>query len=119
MHIVQGTLNPTRHRNRVGEPVGGEPIGDAPEHFKPLGKVLWHEVVNCVPAGVLTKADRLIVELLCRLLVEMRDKKLTPALATQIRGCLGSLGMTPADRSRVVAHVMSAEGAKLERFFPL
>jgi hypothetical protein len=117
LHVIQGTLNSTRHKDRKGEPVISEPLGDAPPQWPAPEKAVWHEVANAIPAGVATKADRLIVELTCRLLIEMRAKKLTPALASQLRCCLGSLGMTPADRSRVVSSVIASLDDPSERFF--
>jgi hypothetical protein len=117
LHVVQGTLNPTRHKDRKGEPVIGEPLGDAPPQWPVPEKIIWAEVANAIPAGVATKADRLIVELTCRLLIDMRAKKLTPALASQLRYCLASLGMTPADRSRVASSVTARLDDPGERFF--
>jgi hypothetical protein len=73
-----------------------------PKGWTPAGKQVWHELANGIPAGVATRCDRIIVELTARLIISMRESKLpTPALASQIRACLGSLGCTPADRSRV------------------
>ena len=103
LHVVENTYRPGRHAERDGEPDVSEPIGGPPKGWKPDGKLLWWEVVNAVPAGVVTKVDRLIVELLVRLIVSMRETGTTPALASQVRACLASLGMTPADRSRVKA----------------
>jgi hypothetical protein len=117
LHVVQNTFNSTRHKDRKGEPVVGEPLGDAPPQWRVTEKIIWAEVANAIPAGVATKTDRLIVELTCRLLIEMRAKKLTPALASQLRCCLGSLGMTPADRSRVVSSVIANLDDPAERFF--
>jgi hypothetical protein len=117
LHVVQGTFNSTRHKGRASEPPVGDPIGDPPDWPEP-DKLIWHEIVSAIPTGVVGKSDRLIVELTCRLVIKMRAGEFTPALASQLRCCLAALGMTPADRSRVGAHVMSAEEAKLERFFP-
>jgi len=108
LHVVHGTFRNGRHADRVDEPVIKEPLGDAPGDWKPKAKVLWHEVVNQIPPGVVTRCDRLIVELTVRLIAKVREDatSLTPALATQIRCCLSSLGMTPADRSRVSAQII-------------
>jgi len=96
-----------------------EPLGDAPSEWPIAGKVLWHEIANMAPAGVLTKADRLILEVTCRLVIEMREKRFSGAIAAQLRCCLASLGMTPADRSRVASNVvsMTVEETRAARFF--
>lgn len=53
---------------------------------------------------MLTKADRHIVELGARTLATVRGRgKITAFQLQQMRAILGSLGMTPADRSRVGA----------------
>lgn len=116
LHIIEGTLNSTRHRGRHGEPQVTSPLGDAPTDWPAPEKAIWHEVVDAVPAGILGKADRLIVELTCRLLIKSRTGECTPALASQLRYCLASLGMTPADRSRV-ATSPSELMSEADRFF--
>jgi hypothetical protein len=118
LHVIQGTLNRTRHKDRKGEPVGGAPIGPAPADW-PLPTVeVWNEIVRAIPEGVATAADRLIIELTTRLTIKMRSKgECAPVLASQLRCCLGSLGMTPADRSRVASSVTASLDDPGERFF--
>jgi hypothetical protein len=55
-------------------------------------------------AGVLGEADRLALETLCRLVVEMRTdfKEMTAAKLTQMSNLLGRFGMTPSDRTKIV-----------------
>jgi len=88
--VIQGTLR-KRHKDREHEPVGGPPIGDAPPEWPIPGKLIWAEIVDSIPAGVATKADRVIVEVVCRLVISMRTGKFNAALASQLRSCLGSL----------------------------
>ena len=85
------------------EPRVDEPLGDPPADWPAKGKVLWHEIANQVPAGVATKADRIVFEVLIRLVAEVRadPAAITPALASQIRACAGCFGLTPADRARL------------------
>ena len=105
MHIVAGTLRPTRHRDRENEPEVIEPLGGPPEGWRIEAKLLWAELANLVPAGVATKADRVAFEVLLRLVAKMREgpEAMTPALASQLRAACAVFGMTPADRSRVSA----------------
>ncbi len=102
---IQGGLRATRHRDRVNEPVVIEPLGGPPEGWRIEAKLMWAELANYVPAGVATKADRLMFEVLLRLVAKMREgpEAMTPALAAQIRTACAVFGMTPADRSRVSA----------------
>jgi hypothetical protein len=67
---------------------------------------VWDEIVDLLPAEVLQSTDRMAVELTSRLIARFRDledDKVTMAQVAQIRTALASLGMTPADRSRVSA----------------
>ena len=94
--------NPSRRAARGNEPLPNGPIGPPPACLK--GKVLacWHELSGNAPAGVLTKADRLILELAARLLATVRASGAPQAaLSQQLRACLVSMGMTPVDRARV------------------
>ncbi len=103
LHIVQGTLRTTRHRDRQDEPEIIEPLGGPPEAWPINAKLLWAEVSSLVPAGVARKSDRIMFETLLRLVAKMRESTdaLTPALAAQIRCTCAVFGMSPADRSRV------------------
>lgn len=116
LHVIQGTLR-SRHKDRAREPVVGAPFGDAPPEWPPQGKLIWHEVVNSIPAGVATRADRVIIEVVCRLIIKMRTGEFNAALASQLRACLGSLGMTPSDRSRVMTSAAERVSEPGERFF--
>jgi len=87
----------------MNEPKSTEPVGDAPPAFNKTKKAIWTEIVSLVPSGVLQRSDRIVVELICYLLHELRTGKATVASIAQLRMALASLGMTPADRSRVSA----------------
>ena len=60
-------------------------------------------MANLVPPGVATKSDRIVFEVLLRLVARMREgpEAMTPALAAQIRMACSVFAMSPADRSRV------------------
>lgn len=94
--------DPARGRARKNEPKPQAGIGQAPAHLDELHAQVWDEIVGIMPPRVLGNTDRMIMELLCRKVVKMRtEEKFTAADEAQMRGMLASLGMTPADRSRV------------------
>jgi hypothetical protein len=95
--------NPARYADRLNEPVSIAPIGDAPAAFNKARRAIWDEIVSLVPDGVLQRSDRLIVELISHLVYDLRTGESTIASIAQLRMALASLGMTPADRSRVSA----------------
>jgi phage terminase small subunit len=84
----------------------GEFEREAPAYFNEGQRQVWDEIVDLLPAEVLQSTDRMAVELTSRLIARFRDledDKVTMAQVAQIRTALASLGMTPADRSRVSA----------------
>lgn len=93
--------DPKRYANRTAEPVRSGELGPAPESFDDDLLAIWDEIVGDIPDGVLTNADRVIVELAVRLTKKMRDGDLNAALAAQLVSCLSRLAMTPSDRSKV------------------
>lgn len=109
------------HPERVNknEPKPVEKVGNAPRHLTEIQKAIWREIIEQVPMGVITKMDRMLLELVCVLMdkfrkaaepitVDMLDgDKAVPKmqgneLSTLMKG-LQTLGMTPADRSRVTS----------------
>jgi hypothetical protein len=77
-----------------------------PNYFSESQKDAWNEIVRLLPSTVLQATDRLAVELTARLISRFRsqdDEDVTMAQVAQIRTALATLGMTPADRSRVTA----------------
>lgn len=105
LHIVEGTHRKDRHGPLPSPLAHLEPLGPPPADWKPNGKMLWHEIGAMVPLGVAFKSDRLMFELLVRLVAKVREDPaaLTPALAAQIRCSAASFGLSPADRARVSA----------------
>jgi hypothetical protein len=95
--------NPQRYRDRKAAPKYGGELGPAPMHFTPEQVELWQAIVDRIPAGVLVAADCYIVELTVVLLGRFRDPQyhMRSAEVAELRRCLGSMGLTPADRTRV------------------
>lgn len=93
--------NVGRYGHRASEPKPVAKLGPPPKDFTPAQKKLWKEVVGQVPPGVLTGSDRIIIEIATRLLEKLRSGRATPVEIGHLRQTLATLGMTPADRSRV------------------
>jgi hypothetical protein len=104
--------NKKRYADRLDAPRPEGPIGEPPNHFDDVDCDLWNEVVGMPAPGVLTSADRVLVEITVHLLRRFRGiqredappiSPLTGVEMGHLRACIGSMGCTPADRSRVHA----------------
>lgn len=100
---LKGSFKKDPQRRRDGEPVVKGPIGNAPDHFNEDELIVWKEVTETAPRGVLTEADRLTVEALCSLYAAFRADRFEFPIAkiARIQNMLGTLGMNPADRSKL------------------
>lgn len=102
---ARGTFahNPSRTREDFES---GEFDRVAPKYFKKNQVAVWEEIIGLLPDSVLQATDRMAVELTARLIARFRsldDADISMAQVAQIRTALATLGMTPADRSRVSA----------------
>jgi len=95
--------HPERKKEREFEPIVRTPIGACPEHLSPEIAAAWIEIVRLAPAGVLTSADALAVELAASLFALHRAGKIDSKDRGQLIVLLGKFGMTPSDRSKVQA----------------
>lgn len=93
--------HPERKRARANEPEPTGELGNAPSYMTAEEKKVWRELKRDVPSGVLTSAERIAVELVCRLTSRLRDGSIKPQECSVLRSTLGSLGLTAADRSKV------------------
>jgi phage terminase small subunit len=64
--------DPKRGVARKHEPQPDGPIGQPPYYFDASHRAIWREIVGECPRGVLTRADRKVLELACRLTSKMR-----------------------------------------------
>ncbi len=64
--------DPKRGRARRNEPKPDGPIGRPPTYFDAYHCAIWREIIDECPRGVLTKADRKLLELSVRLTAKMR-----------------------------------------------
>lgn len=99
LHVIQGTRTRT---DRSGEPRDLRPLGEPPATLRGVALAAWRDIAATLAPGVLTSGDRFAVEIVARLLAKMRTPAgLTAAEIARLQRGLGSLGMTPTDRSRV------------------
>jgi hypothetical protein len=93
--------NPKRTRDVGAKADRG--LGHAPIHLTDTEVECWREIVGNCAGGVLTSADRIIVEMAARLVSRFRADWLTGAEMSTLKSCLTELGWTPASRSKVAA----------------
>lgn len=92
--------------NPGGRAIKAEPksadLGPPPSWFTPAQAEVWHELITAAPDGVIKESDRVILELTVRLVIDVRTyPTVQAAVATQLRQCLGELGMSPSARARL------------------
>jgi hypothetical protein len=100
MHLVEGTLNATRHAARADEPKPtGRPV--KPKSVKGRAGQLWDEMLPT--AYWLTEADAQVFANWCRLsaMVERNFKDVPASMHAQLRSYGSSLGFDPTSRSRI------------------
>lgn len=100
---LTGGFKKDPQRKRGNEPKPAGTLKSAPKHLDADAKKCWKEIVSVMPAGVLTKADGMIVEIAAVLMVKFR-KDLSAMTASKMNlliNCLTRIGMTPADRSKI------------------
>ena len=99
----QTKKNPQRYRDRANAPQPQNGVGEPPQWLTNEVASAWVEISSSLPLGVLTIADRVAVEVASTLIAEFRasPKDFTAARLAQLRGLLGSLGLTPADRIKL------------------
>lgn len=97
--------HPERARERVNEPEATTEISGPPAYLDDAQREAYVELVAKSHAGVLCGSDSVIVESAAILLARMRTKtdEFTAGEFARLQAVLGSLGMTPADRSKVKA----------------
>ena len=101
--------NPQRKRLRAWEVMPDGELGAPPQiwidkasHSQESLELLciWYELVEQAPAGILTSADRLFVELACRLMYKIRFRKSTAGDYAQLNRYLEQIRLTPVGRAR-------------------
>lgn len=114
---LKGSFKKNPNRARKNEPIPeGEFTKTPPKHLSAEQKKAWREVLGLVPAGVLTSADPLTVEMVSVLLVEFREmskglKKFENGLLTRLCTEMDKIGLSPSGRAK-----LSVEKPKENKF---
>lgn len=100
---LHGTAHRNKHRNNDSAPEPARGIGPPVSCLTEMEQAVWDEVVGISCPGVLGNTDRIALEMMCRLIVEMRTNfaEMTAAKITQLSNALGRFGMTPSDRMKL------------------
>ena len=105
------------HRENKDEPISEEPLGNAPDCLDDKQKQVWFELSEITPEGVLTDADRIIVEIATRMLTTLRTMgKLSVGEMGHLIGCLARMGLTPVDRAKISVKKTKTEESPWEKF---
>ncbi len=101
---LQGTTKDHPGRQNPEQPLPSRGIGPAHDSLTEAQQKIWDEVVGISYRGVLGEADRIALEMMCRLIDEMRNdfEEMTAAKLTQLSALIGRFGMTPSDRAKIV-----------------
>jgi hypothetical protein len=100
---ISGAFADKPARRRPAAPRSPEPIGDPPAGMDPAAAGCWREIIAEAPPGVLTGADRLVVEIAAVMTAKVRRGEATAGEAGLMLRALTECGMTPASRSKVSA----------------
>ena len=94
--------NPNRRLERENEPDPGKPIKKTPPKYFDENEIeCFKHIIGWAADGVLRESDYLTVEVTATLLAKVRERVAVPAEIARLLAALGTLGMNPADRSRV------------------
>ncbi|MFC1543062.1 hypothetical protein ACFL4K_00820 [Candidatus Neomarinimicrobiota bacterium] len=101
---TRGSFKNHPERKREGEPQPTGPIGDPPDRMPDEEKAIWQELIEQIPKGVLTNADRVMFEVACGLIFlfrTQRPKNISSSKLSMLSTILGKFGLTPADRAKI------------------
>jgi phage terminase small subunit len=102
--------HPERLRLRENEPENVNPVGGPPNHLNACERAIWRRIVKESIPGVLGQADRIALELACKLYQRVRDDTAKGIDINQLIKLLSQFGMTPADRSKIAIFKPEARG---------
>jgi phage terminase small subunit len=92
-----------RAAERAGEPIPSGAIGNPPAHLSEAARGIWEEMAR-EGGQWLTGADRMLLEVACRLMAEFRaSAEVTASQSSVLISVLNKLGFGPAERSKIKA----------------
>jgi phage terminase small subunit len=77
------------------------PIGRPPAHLQAAEKAVWAELVRVAHSGLLSRSDRLILEIAAKLIIRMRTSDAKTSEFNALLSVLAKMGMTPAARLKM------------------
>jgi hypothetical protein len=101
---ITGTLgkNLGRYQSRMASKTTViAPIGKAPSFLSTADKAIWTEIVRTAPPWLLTKSDRISLEVIVKLAAKMRAGEAKTSELNTLFAMLGRYGMNPADRLKM------------------
>ncbi|MAS05269.1 MAG: hypothetical protein CL534_11360 [Ahrensia sp.] len=105
----------SRFENRK-EPEGLPDVGNPPEWMNDAQKEAWIGLADQIPW--LNKSHRALLEIACVVKARIENGEDTTAAAMNLlRQCLGQMGATPADASRVNYVPPTADDDPAEQYF--
>ena len=99
---AKGAFKAHPERKPKDEPIVSNPFPKkSPIHLTEEEKVCWDELVSIAPAGVLTGADTIVVEMAACLLSEYREDraKFNPSKLTRLSSEINRIGLSPSSRA--------------------
>ena len=99
---LKGSFKKHPERKRQAEPEGREVFSRAPpDQLSGYQQECWREIIKAIPAGVLTGSDLIHVEVVARLLAELRTKgdEMRTERITRLTQEMGRLGLNPSARA--------------------
>lgn len=100
---AKGAFKKDPNRKREDLKGVGE-IGEAPEDFSELERLLWERLKGMVPPGIITGSDELLLEAGARYWAKLRQTntdELTASQIAQIIGVCNALCISPQARTKV------------------
>ncbi|MCU1248690.1 MAG: hypothetical protein JWQ49_1719 [Edaphobacter sp.] len=94
--------SPKRYKDRALPPLRTGDLGLPDESLSDKEKVIWLELAESAPIGLLQRSDRMAVELCCRLLSKAREGEAMPDELKVLGQMLRACGFTPLARERIM-----------------
>lgn len=122
LHALKGTaqVHPERMRERANEPQPFGGVGPCPERLGPEIAEAWDYLVASSAAGVLTSMDKAILQLAATLFAKFWKSPMEFEAKDfgRLETMLGRMGMSPADRSKVVIAKAPTSANPFDKFRP-